>query len=749
MPDCAPEDFSPEQQHLIAAGRIFLLAATACEQGRLAEAEQLYGRVLEMVPDHPPSSQAIGLIRAHLGDPAGAIARFRAALEKQPDLVAARYNLGVLLQQSGDPGAAQCFAAVLEYAPAHAPARLGLANTLEAEGRPNAAIARLREALAIDPSFVPAQATLGRMLAARGAFAEALAYCQQVVAHRSNSADAHFNLGTVAKSLGRAALAERHMRTAIQLDAGHVRAHINLGNLRKEQNDFDMATACYETAVAISPNCGEALNNLGHQRYEQGRTDEASALHGRALTANPGDAHARVAHCVSAIAIVHRDEAEIVRRRQDYADRLNALATYAAAAGPAALADGIGASQPFYLPYQALNDRPLQEIYGRLVCAAMAARFPDKPQFPPPPATGERIRVGIVSGFFRDHSNWKVPIKGWLTGLDRSRFALFCYHTGVRCDSETAAARRLCPHFVQGPFPLPRWRETILADRPHVLIYPEVGIDPIALQLAAQRLAPVQCNSWGQPVTSGMPTFDYFLSSDLMEPEGAEAHYTERLVRLPGLSIHYDEERDRVPRAEARARFGLPPDSVVFWCGQSLFKFLPRHDTVFPSIAREVGDCRFLFIRHRYGDHVNRVFQDRLAAAFAAHGLRAEDHCVMLPHMARPDFVASQAAADVFLDSIEWSGCNTLLESLSHALPAVTVAGAFMRGRHATAILRQLGVPELVCENVAEYRDTAVRLARDVAWRDAIRKRIFAGKDRILRDQAPVTALENFLEKVA
>ena len=82
----------------------------------------------------------------------------------------------------------------------------------------------------------------------------------------------------------------------------------------------------------------------------------------------------------------------------------------------------------------------------------------------------------------------------------------------------------LCERFVRGPLSLDAWRQAILADAPHVIIYPEVGMDRVSAQLAAQRLAPVQCNAWGHPDTSGLPTLDYYLSSDLMEPpDGAAA----------------------------------------------------------------------------------------------------------------------------------------------------------------------------------------------------------------------------------
>jgi protein O-GlcNAc transferase len=737
-------EFTPEQQHLIAAGRVFMQAAAAAEQGRMAEAERLYRTVLLMVPNHPLSLQAIGLIRASLGDINDGIAHLRLALEHKPDLVEARYNLAVLLQSAKDPGAIACFETVLSHAPDHKQALLGLGNGYADSGRHTEAVGCFRRALAVDSEFTPALVNLGRVLAGIGLADAALICCQKVLEQRPESSEAHYNAGTALKALGRHTEAVSHLRTALRLDPRHVHALTNLGNILKEEEQFDAAAVRYEQAIALRPGYVDAINNLGHLHHERGQVDEAAALHARALAIDPNNAHARVALCVAQLGVIYRDEAEISRRRQAYADHLNGLIAYARRTGPLGLASGIGASQPFFLPYQGQNDRALQSLYGQLVCGVMEARY--KQPSLPSPSPGERIRVGIVSGFFRDHSNWKIPIKGWLSGLDRSRFEVFCYHTGKRQDAETAAARELAAGFVQGPLPLDRWREAILTARPHALIYPEVGIDPMAVQLAAQRLAPVQCNSWGQPVTSGMPTLDYFLSSDLMEPEGAEADYTERLVRLPGLSIHYDEQRETIPRDVARAQFGIPFDSVVFWSGQSLFKFPPRHDEVFPRIAREVGNCRFLFIGLRHGKAATDVFQQRLDAAFAAFGLRAEEHCVMLPYMDRTEFIASHAASDIFLDSIDWSGCNTTLESLSHDLPIVTVAGAFMRGRHGLAILRQIGVPELACESVDQYCATAIRLGCDPAFREAMRQRINQGKHLVYRDPASVAALGDFLE---
>jgi len=127
----------------------------------------------------------------------------------------------------------------------------------------------------------------------------------------------------------------------------------------------------------------------------------------------------------------------------------------------------------------------------------------------------------------------------------------------------------------------------------------------------------------GHPVTSGFPTIDYFISSDLMEPAGAAEHYSEQLIRLPKLSIYY-EPADAPPVGINRAQLGLRDSAVVYWCCQSLPKYLPQFDEVFARIAAEVPDCQFTFIEFAGGRSVTETFRARLDRAFKAVGLIAE-----------------------------------------------------------------------------------------------------------------------------
>ena len=66
-----------------------------------------------------------------------------------------------------------------------------------------------------------------------------------------------------------------------------------------------------------------------------------------------------------------------------------------------------------------------------------------------------------------------------------------------------------------------------------------------------------------------------------------------------------------------------------------------------------------------------------------------------------------------------------------------------MRGRHCAAILRMLDVPETIDDYVA----VAIRLGRDNQFRQAISSRMAKNRDKVYRDRAPVTALEDFIER--
>jgi predicted O-linked N-acetylglucosamine transferase (SPINDLY family) len=715
------------------------------EAGRLRKAQALYRGILAQDPDHADSLHLLGLLTAEQGNPEAGAAMIRRAMALAPGRAPYHNNLALSYRLLGrGEDAVREYRAAAMLRPNSAEIHNNLATMLRDLGRHEEAVAHYRQAAEHAPGVAAIWYNLANALGEYGAPDEVEACFRRAVELQPDFTNAHANYGRWLMTQARWADAGSRLTEAARLEPKRAPTWNNLGIALQEQGRAQEAEECYRRALELVPRFAVAHYNLGCLLLEQGRTDDAAACQEAAIAADPQHGAARLGLCMAQLPILYRTEAEIAERRARYAAALDSLgAMLAAPAAMRSLAAAIGTSQPFFLPYQGQDDRALQAVYGRLACRVLAATE-GPASLAPRPAEGERIRLGIVSGFFCQHTVFKLFLEGWLTQLDRSRFEVIGIHTGRTTDAQTARAAGWCDRFVQGFRPAAGWREAVSAVAPHVLLYPEVGIDPIAGRLAAQRLAPVQCVAWGQPETTGMPTLDYFLSSDLMEPPDGETHYTEKLVRLPHLGLCYVPESLPATRLD-RAALGLAPGVPVYWSGQALYKYRPMYDTVFPRIAAAVGPCQFVFIAFAKSSAVTAAFRDRLGAAFAAFGMDAEQYCVILPPMSPEHFVAAAGVADVVLDTPGWSGGKSTLDCLAQDPAIVTLPGRFMRGRHTDAILRRIGCEATIAGSLDEYVAIAARLGLDVEWRSEVRQAVARGKADAFGDAAYVRALEDFL----
>jgi protein O-GlcNAc transferase len=513
-----------------------------------------------------------------------------------------------------------------------------------------------------------------------------------------------------------------------------------------------LAIAWYQKSLAVEPNCVKTYLALAKAYHQLGQYDQALNSCDKALAIEPESLTARYYRCLLQLPIVYRHQEESLNCRQQYHQALVQLHDRIKQATPQAirsLVKAIGTVSPFYLLYQGYNDLELQRHYGKLITQIMASCYPQWAQAPQmaPPKTSEPIRVGIVFGHFHQHSVWKLIVKGWTTQVNQDKFELFGYSLGEKQDQETEIAREKLTKFLEGPHSIEQWCQIIRADHPHILIYPEVTMNKLAIQLSALRLAPIQCTTWCTYVTSGLPTIDYFLSGSLSEPDDVEQQYTEKLVRLPNLFIHYTLPQIELASLQ-RQDLGLRSSAVIYLCIQSLFKYLPQYDFIFPRIVQAVGDCQFVFLKHKTSEPLTKILVKRLQRAFSAVDLDMADYVVMLPTLTDGAYHRLNDLADVFLDSIGTAGCTTTLEAIIYNLPIVTLPGDFLRGRVSQGILKQMGVTETIATSVDDYIEIANRLGREVAWREKVRERMAQNKHKVYGDMTCIESLETFLSTV-
>jgi predicted O-linked N-acetylglucosamine transferase (SPINDLY family) len=756
------------------------LGVVAYQRGRLDEAERLLSEALARSPNNAPALNNLGNVLDRQGRQDEAIASYSRAIALQADYVDAYTNLGAVRARRGElDEAIACYERALSLAPESPALCCALANARLGQGQLDEAAELCSRALGLNPDFALAHLLLGNVLRLRGAGGEAAACYRRAIAAKADFAEAHSALATALLEAGEFEEAIPVYRSAAALDPEAPDVHSNLGNALMQVGRLDDAMASCRRALALNPASSAALCNVGAILERQERPEEAIAYYEEAVRIDSRSAqvhyclgnalikvgrHARaLEHFRSAVGLdEHHEDARWALAmcqvppvydagerpevyREAFSRELRQLEVRFAE-GRARGGGAIGPHQPFYLAYQPEDNRALLERFGNL-CAGTMAKWLRQQGIVPRESgrAGSMVRVGVVSGHFRGGSVWEAVIEGWFRNLDRSRFSLHAFHLGSVHDEQTAIARSAASRFEDGARGLRQWVEVIAAAQLDALIYPEVGLDQLSLKLASLRLAPVQIASWGHPQTTGLPTVDYYLSAQGMEPEDAREHYTERLVTLPNLGcFYYYGAPDPSPELPRLDGLGLDSEVPFLLCPGTPFKYAPQFDRVFPAIARNLKRCQFVFFDFGTGDMSARLRQ-RLQDAFARESMALDEFVVFLPWQSRSVFRDLLKRAAVCLDTIGFSGFNTAMQAVECGAPIVAYEGRFLRGRFASGILRRLALPELVARSEEEYVAIASKLCRDEGYRAKMRARIESGRSALYEDITPVRALEAFL----
>lgn len=531
---------------------------------------------------------------------------------------------------------------------------------------------------------------------------------------------------------GRAADAAAILRQAAAARPGSAEIANHLGNALQEAGNQDAALEAYRRAAAADPGFGPALQNLGYVLISHGRTDEGIEHIRRAQQVNPLDVN-RVLMATAA-PVIYSSAGDLESRR-------NAVET-----GVARLIqekvkiDTASTLVPtnFYLAYQGENDRALHEKLGRIFRGPEPREQNGGTTVPASRGTDGRLRIGFLSAYFRDHTIGRLNL-GRIQRLSRERFEVVILSSNPARDPVAFAFEQAADRFVRLPREVAAARRLIAEENLDLLLFTDVGMDALTYTLAFSRMAPIQCATWGHPVTTGSPHIDYFISSELLEIPAADEHYTETLVRLPSLGTYYHRV-ERPDIDDARAALGLGDAEHIYACPQTLFKFHPAFDRLLADILRRDPAGVLVLIEGRVPAWTNL-----LRARFAREMPDVLDRIRWIRPLPRHIFLALLDAADVMLDPIKFGGGNTSYEALALHTPIVTLPGELLRSRITQGLYAKADYRELVVESEEAYVDQAVRLGTDRDYRESVSERIAEACRVLYEDDAEVRDLEAFL----
>ncbi len=499
-----------------------------------------------------------------------------------------------------------------------------------------------------------------------------------------------------------------------------------LGFLLGETGRHAAALASYGAAIQADPSFAPAYANLAYGLADQGETDAARRHYESAYQRQPSPRLRIVKEVV--LPAIYESLDQLQQSRRQLADNLQRLHAENVRVDPRCEV----LPTLFYLAYQGLNDRPIQTDFARL------ASVPGGPNLTPEPPRGRRIRLGILSRYLKDHTIGRLN-HGLIEQLPRDEFEVIVLSVGAADDSLGRRIRCAADGFVPVPTALAQALAAVAAQQLDAIFYPDLGMDPLTSTLAMTRFAPVQCVTWGHPVTTGLPAIDYFISSADLDSETSQDHYSEKLVRLSRLAVCYERPSITAP-ARDRASWRLPERGPLYLCPQSLFKLHPEFDDLLGGILRADPQGWLVLVE---GKHAR--WRELLERRWAQTLADVRSRIRFLPHQPRGDFLALLTLADVLLDPIHFGGGNTSYEALGLGVPIVTLPSQFLRGRLTYALYRQMDLPDLIAETPAAYVELAVRLGTNPDVRRQMSARIRERSELLFQDRQGVQELASFL----
>jgi len=634
---------------------------------------------------------------------------------------------------------------------AEASALLQRATDQHRQGALEMAEALYRQLLAREPEHFDALNRLGILQMQRGELQDACQLLAAATARNPRSDAALSNYASVLLELKRFQEALHNYDLALALKPDEPYLLYNRARALREMRRYPDALAGFDRLLAIAPDDQQAQQDRlvtlrlfveamfaeVTARFKRGDRRGGYRLCRHVLAVEPNHFGARWISVMGGIPNVYASLEEMSAAKDAFAAGLDLLKAQLDAG--VAWQDELLA-MPFFLAYREDNNTELMSRYGQLWVRANAPLAMPRPARQP----AGRLRLAIVSAYVWAHSVWLTFLRGLVQHLDIKKIELAIFHVGSKHDAMTGFAQLHAAHFQQGQRSTRAWAECILAWRPDVILYPEIGINETTARLAALRLAGVQAAMWGHPHTTGFPTIDCFISAEGLEPADAETHYTEKLIQLPRLGCCYGRSRV-VPHPVDLDTLAIKSDRPLLLSPGMPQKYLPQYDGVLIDIARRLGRCQIAFFTDDEIRPLTDLLLARLQKAFTASGMVLSDYCLVLPWQPREPFFGLMQQADLMLDTIGFSGFNTVMQALECGLPVVTLEGPFLRGRFGSGIMRSIGLDDLVAANAQDYVELAVSVVTDRARRAALVRQIEERRDRLFEDIGAVRAFEQWL----
>jgi len=239
--------------------------------------------------------------------------------------------------------------------------------------------------------------------------------------------------------------------------------------------------------------------------------------------------------------------------------------------------------------------------------------------------------------------------------------------------------------------------------------FPDIGMSDESVAMSNIKLAPIMVCGYGHPSSTFGSLVDYFIGGQDTEILTTK-NYSEKLVLVPGLGAH--------PVFPNQPRNRQPKDKLIINCCWTSTKINYQMLCNLKKIVEQVPAEIHLFSSWTVGRYNSMFpFVQDLSKMFG-------DEFIIYPERPYTEYLHLLEAGDVTLDSYPFGGYNTVVDSFFMGVPVVTIEGDKFYNRASSALLRRVGLKELITCSQKEYIARTVLLLQNPEYLKMVREKL-------------------------
>ncbi len=322
------------------------------------------------------------------------------------------------------------------------------------------------------------------------------------------------------------------------------------------------------------------------------------------------------------------------------------------------------------------------------------------------PEVKDKIKIGIVSEFFTDHTIGKL-YKDLIFSLDKNRFDTIIFHSQKTIPGEifNEFKKKEEEGILKNkilPIKLSEKIDEIKKFKLDIIFYPEIGLSIEFYYLALIRLAKYQITTFGHPETTGSESIDFYLISKNCVNKNTQKHYSEKLLLMNYLPMVYPKPLTKKKLSEDELN-----QKNIYSCPQTLFKIHPDFDQLIFDILEKDKKGIVYLIKDR-----NKVWYKKLIKRLSTNKKYDSKKIIFMDPMNYEDYLLHLGKASVLLDPLYYGAGNSFFESMLFGTPTITFPTDHIKSRLVLGAYKQMEIKHPpIATSIQNYIDLAVSYA--------------------------------------